>query len=97
MELTIKVWNSRTYALRQYENVKPSIDFEATLTEKEQKDLDAIIAKLKHKCDDYLEQCNPNPKVNDELPLTKTWVFVIKLLKSFTLLLVKSINWLIYS
>lgn len=62
MELTIKVWNSRTYALRQYENVKPSIEFEATLTEKEQKDLDAIIAKLKQKCDDYLEQCNPNPK-----------------------------------
>ena len=67
MKWTIKAGLTRTYALRQYENIKPMVEIEVefdTDTDKEfymQKTLEA----LKIKCEDYIRKFNPE---DDSLP-----------------------------
>ena len=68
MKGTIKAGLSRTYALRQYENIKPMVEIEVEFdTEDTEFDMQKTLDALKIKCEDYIEKFNPKPE-NDELP-----------------------------
>ena len=67
MKWTIKAGLTRTYALRQYENIKPNVEIEVEFdTEKDKTfDLEKTLLVLKTKCEDYINKFNPE---SDELP-----------------------------
>lgn len=68
MKGTIKAGLSRTYALRQYENIKPMVEIEVEFdTEDKEFDMQKTLDALKIKCEDYIEKFNPKLD-NDELP-----------------------------
>lgn len=67
MKWTIKTGLTRTYALRQYENIKPMIEIEIEFdTEKDENfNMEKTLVILKTKCEDYIKKFNPE---SDELP-----------------------------
>lgn len=66
MKWTIKAGLTRTYALRQYENIKPNVEIEIEYdTDDKTFDMDKALAVLKTKCEDYINKFNPE---SDELP-----------------------------
>lgn len=67
MKGTIKAGLSRTYALRQYENIKPMVEIEIEFDTEKEKDFDMqkTLEALKIKCEDYINKFNPE---NQELP-----------------------------
>lgn len=69
MKWTIKAGLSRTYALRQYENIKPMVEIEVEFDTEKEKDFDMekTLMALKIKCEDYIKKFDPKPE-NDELP-----------------------------
>lgn len=68
MKGTIKAGLSRTYALRQYENIKPVVEIEVEFdTNDKEFDMQKTLDALKIKCEDYIEKFNPKPE-SDELP-----------------------------
>ena len=69
MKGTIKAGLTRTYALRQYENIKPMVEIEVEFDTEKEKDFDMSMAlmRLKTLCENYIEKFNPKPD-NDELP-----------------------------
>ena len=68
MKGTIKTGLTRTYALRQYENIKPMIEVEVEFdTEDKSFDMQKTLEALKIKCEDYIKKFDPRPE-NDELP-----------------------------
>lgn len=66
MKGTIKTGLTRTYALRQYENIKPMIEIEMEY-DSEKDDIQKILESMKIKCEDYIKKFDPRPE-NDELP-----------------------------
>lgn len=70
MKGTIKAGLSRTYALRQYENIKPMVEIEVEFdTEDKEFDMQKTLDALKIKCEDYIEKFNPKPEIDDsQLP-----------------------------
>ena len=70
MKGTIKTGLSRTYALRQYENIKPMVEIEIEFdTEKEKEfDMSTALMRLKTICENYIEKFNPNRDTDDSLP-----------------------------
>ena len=67
MKGTIKAGLTRTYALRQYENIKPMVEIEIefdTETDKEF-NMEKTLVILKTKCEEYIKKFNPE---SDELP-----------------------------
>ena len=69
MKWTIKAGLTRTYALRQYENIKPMVEIEIEFdTEKDKEfNLEKTLLVLKTKCEDYIKKFNPE---SDELPFS---------------------------
>ena len=69
MKGTIKAGLTRTYALRQYENIKPMVEIEIEFdTEKDEKfNMEKTLMALKIQCEDYIRKFDPKPE-NDELP-----------------------------
>ena len=69
MKWTIKAGLSRTYALRQYENIKPMVEIEVEFDTEKEKDFDMIktLENLKIKCEDYINKFNPE---SQELPFS---------------------------
>lgn len=67
MKWTIKTGLTRTYALRQYENIKPMVEIEIEFdTEKDENfNMEKTLVILKAKCEDYIKKFNPE---SDELP-----------------------------
>ena len=67
MKWTIKTGLTRTYALRQYENIKPMVEIEIEFdTEKDKEfNMEKTLVILKAKCEDYIKKFNPE---SDELP-----------------------------
>lgn len=61
MKWTIKAGLSRTYALRQYENIKPMVEIEVEFDTEKEKDFDMekTLMALKIKCEDYINKFNP--------------------------------------
>jgi len=68
MKWTIKTGLTRTYALRQYENIKPMIEIEVEY-DSEKDDMQKILESMKIKCEDYIKKFDPRPE-NDELPFS---------------------------
>lgn len=69
MKWTIKAGLTRTYALRQYENIKPNIEIELEFDTDVDKDfnMEKTLVILKTKCEDYINKFNPE---SDELPFS---------------------------
>lgn len=69
MKWTIKAGLTRTFALRQYENIKPNIEIELEFdTEKDENfNMEKTLVILKAKCEDYIKKFNPE---SDELPFS---------------------------
>lgn len=69
MKGTIKAGLTRTYALRQYENIKPMVEIEVEFDTDTDKDFDMqkTLEALKVKCEDYIRKFNPE---SDELPFS---------------------------
>ena len=67
MKWTIKAGLTRTYALRQYENIKPMVEIEIEFDTEKEKDFDMqkTLEALKIKCEDYIRKFNPE---DDSLP-----------------------------
>ena len=67
MKWTIKAGLTRTYALRQYENIKPMVEIEIEFdTEKDENfNMEKTLVILKTKCEEYIKKFNPE---SDELP-----------------------------
>lgn len=67
MKWTIKCGLTRTFALRQYENIKPMVEIELEFdTEKDTNfDMEKTLVILKTKCEDYINKFNPE---SDNLP-----------------------------
>ncbi len=67
MKGTIKAGLTRTYALRQYENIKPMVEIEVEFDTEKDKDFDMVktLEALKIKCEDYIFKFNPE---SQELP-----------------------------
>lgn len=67
MKGTIKAGLTRTYALRQYENIKPMVEIEVEFDTEKEKDFDMekTLMALKVKCEDYIKKFNPE---DDSLP-----------------------------
>lgn len=61
MKWTIKAGLTRTYALRQYENIKPMVEIEVEFDTEKEKDFDMekTLMDLKIKCEDYINKFNP--------------------------------------
>ena len=61
MKWTIKAGLTRTYALRQYENIKPMVEIEIEFDTEKEKDFDMekTLMALKIKCEDYINKFNP--------------------------------------
>lgn len=62
MKGTIKAGLTRTYALRQYENIKPMVEIEIEFDTEKEKDFDMqkTLEELKIKCEDYIRQFDPD-------------------------------------
>ena len=68
MKGTIKAGLTRTYALRQYENIKPMVEIELEFdTDDKNFNMVATLDRMKQQCEDYIRQFDPRPE-NDELP-----------------------------
>lgn len=67
MKTIIKAWLTRTYALRQYENIKPSLEIEVEI-DTDKIDLKKTLEWLKKQCEDYIEKFNPKHEENWDLP-----------------------------
>jgi len=68
MKWTIKAGLTRTYALRQYENIKPMIEIEMEY-DSEKDDIQKILESMKIKCEDYIKKFDPRPEDDDsQLP-----------------------------
>lgn len=68
MKGTIKAGLTRTYALRQYENIKPMVEIELEFdTDDKNFNMVATLDRMKQQCEDYIRQFDPKPE-NDELP-----------------------------
>ena len=67
MKAVIKAGLTRTYALRQYENIKPSLDIEVEI-DTEKVDLQKTLDYLKKQCENYIEKFNPKHEDNWDLP-----------------------------
>ena len=69
MKWTIKCGLTRTFALRQYENIKPMVEIELEFdTEKDTNfDMEKTLVILKTKCEDYINKFNPE---SDNLPFS---------------------------
>lgn len=67
MKWTIKAGLTRTFALRQYENIKPMVEIELEFDTDKEKDfnMEKTLVILKTKCEDYINKFNPE---SDELP-----------------------------
>ena len=67
MKWTIKAGLTRTFALRQYENIKPNIEIEIEFDTEKEKDFDMekTLIALKEKCENYIKKFNPE---DDSLP-----------------------------
>jgi len=67
MKWTIKAGLTRTFALRQYENIKPNIEIELEFdTEKDKEfNMEKTLVILKAKCEDYIKKFDPE---SDNLP-----------------------------
>ena len=67
MKGTIKAGLTRTYALRQYENIKPMVEIEVEFDTEKEKDFDMekTLIELKEKCENYIKKFNPE---DDSLP-----------------------------
>lgn len=67
MKWTIKAGLSRTFALRQYENIKPMVEIEVEFDTEKEKDFDMekTLIALKEKCENYIKKFNPE---DDSLP-----------------------------
>lgn len=67
MKWTIKAGLTRTYALRQYENIKPNVEIEIEYDTEKDKDFDMgkTLNFLKDVCENYIKKFNPE---SDELP-----------------------------
>ena len=67
MKGTIKCGLTRTFALRQYENIKPMVEIELEFDTEKDKDfnMEKTLVILKTKCEDYINKFNPE---SDELP-----------------------------
>lgn len=61
MKGTIKAGLTRTYALRQYENIKPNIEIELEFDTDVDKEfnMEKTLVILKTKCEDYINKFNP--------------------------------------
>lgn len=69
MKWKLKTGLSRTYALRQYENIKPMVEIEIEFdTEDKNFNMIATLDRMKQQCEDYIRQFDPNKSENDELP-----------------------------
>lgn len=64
MKWTIKAGLTRTYALRQYENIKPNVEIELEY-DSDEDDMKKILDYLKTTCEDYIKKFNPE---DDSLP-----------------------------
>ena len=62
MKWTIKAGLTRTFALRQYENIKPNIEIELEFDTEKEKDFDMekTLEALKIKCEDYIRKFDPD-------------------------------------
>lgn len=61
MKWTIKAGLTRTFALRQYENIKPSLEIEIEFdTDDKTFDMQKTLDTLKIKCEDYIRQFDPD-------------------------------------
>ena len=69
MKGTIKCGLTRTFALRQYENIKPMVEIELEFDTEKDKDfnMEKTLVILKTKCEDYINKFNPE---SDELPFS---------------------------
>ena len=69
MKWTIKAGLTRTYALRQYENIKPMVEIEIEFDTEKDKDfnMEKTLIILKTKCEDYINKFNPE---SDDLPFS---------------------------
>ena len=67
MKTIIKAWLTRTYALRQYENIKPSLEIEVEI-DTDKIDLKKTLEWLKKQCEEYIEKFNPKHEENWDLP-----------------------------
>jgi hypothetical protein len=67
MKGTIKAGLTRTFALRQYENIKPNIEIELEFDTDVDKEfnMEKTLVILKTKCEDYINKFNPE---SDQLP-----------------------------
>jgi len=67
MKWTIKAGLTRTFALRQYENIKPNIEIELEFDTDVDKEfnMEKTLVILKTKCEDYINKFNPE---SQELP-----------------------------
>ncbi len=70
MKWTIKAGLSRTYALRQYENIKPMLEIEIEFdTEDKEFDMQKTLDALKIKCEDYIKKFDPHKDTEYDWPL----------------------------
>ena len=70
MKWTIKAGLTRTFALRQYENIKPMVEIEVEFdTDDKNFNMVATLDRMKQQCEDYIRQFDPKPE-NDELPFS---------------------------
>ena len=62
MKWTIKAGLTRTYALRQYENIKPMVEIEVEFdTEKDKTfNMEKTLMAMKTQCEDYINKFNPD-------------------------------------
>ena len=69
MKGTIKCGLTRTFALRQYENIKPMVEIELEFDTEKDKDfnMEKTLVILKTKCEDYINKFNPE---SDNLPFS---------------------------
>ena len=68
MKGTIKAGLTRTFALRQYENIKPMVEIEVEFdTDDKTFNMVTTLDALKQKCEDYIRQFDPKPE-DDSLP-----------------------------
>jgi len=68
MKWTIKAGLTRTYALRQYENIKPMVEIEVEFdTDDKNFNMVATLDRMKQQCEDYIRQFDPKPE-DDSLP-----------------------------
>ena len=69
MKWTIKAGLTRTFALRQYENIKPMVEIELEFdTDDKNFNMVATLDRMKQQCEDYIRQFDPKPEDDSQLP-----------------------------